>query len=89
VTSHLGTADYNHNPFSAVYDPAGTMVTGRRFCSVMAWYDNEWAFSLRMLDTGAVIAALGTNPVNHARPPQYSAICAQSAGAALMQDPEG
>jgi glyceraldehyde-3-phosphate dehydrogenase/erythrose-4-phosphate dehydrogenase len=28
---------------------------------VMAWYDNEWAFSLRMLDTGAAMAKLGMN----------------------------
>lgn len=45
----LASADYNHNSFSAVYDATGTMVTGKRFCTVMAWYDNEWAFSLRML----------------------------------------
>ena len=54
----LVSADFNHNPFSAVYDESGTRVTGGRLCTVMAWYDNEWAFALRMLDTGAAMAAL-------------------------------
>jgi glyceraldehyde 3-phosphate dehydrogenase len=57
----LVSADYNHNPFSAVYDATGTMVIGKRLCTVMAWYDNEWAFSLRMLDTGAAMAKLCMN----------------------------
>jgi glyceraldehyde 3-phosphate dehydrogenase len=57
----LVSADYNHNPFSAVYDATGTMVIGKRLCTVMAWYDNELAFSLRMLDTGAAMAKLCMN----------------------------
>ena len=58
VCEPLVSADYVHNPFSAVYDETATMVTGKRLCVVMAWYDNEWAFSLRMLDTGAAMAKL-------------------------------
>jgi glyceraldehyde 3-phosphate dehydrogenase len=50
----LVSADNVHNPFSAVYDETATMVTGKRLCA----YDNEWAFSLRMLDTGAAMAKL-------------------------------
>jgi glyceraldehyde 3-phosphate dehydrogenase len=57
----LVSADFNHNRFSAVYDATGTMVTGRRLCTVMAWYDNEWGFALRMLDTGAAMARLDAN----------------------------
>jgi glyceraldehyde 3-phosphate dehydrogenase len=57
----LVSTDFNHNPFSAVYDATGTMVTGRRLCTVMAWYDNEWGFALRMLDTGAAMARLDAN----------------------------
>ena len=57
----LVSSDYNHNPHSAVYDVTGTMVTGKRLCRVMAWYDNEWGFSLRMLDTGAAMARFGTD----------------------------
>jgi glyceraldehyde 3-phosphate dehydrogenase len=54
----LVSSDYNHNPHSSVYDATGTTVTARRLCRVMAWYDNEWAFSLRMLDTGSAMAQL-------------------------------
>jgi glyceraldehyde 3-phosphate dehydrogenase len=54
----LVSSDYNHNPHSAVYDAMGTMVMSKRLCTVMAWYDNEWGFSLRMLDTGAAMAWL-------------------------------
>lgn len=57
----LVSTDFNHNPFSAVYDETGTKVTGGRLCTVMAWYDNEWAFALRMLDTGSAMAALDFN----------------------------
>ena len=37
------------------------MVTGKRLCTVMAWYDNEWAFAMRMPDTGAAMAAHDEN----------------------------
>ncbi|MGL9688502.1 MAG: type I glyceraldehyde-3-phosphate dehydrogenase [Wolbachia sp.] len=45
----LVSIDFVHNPYSAIVDLAGTYVTGD-VCRVVAWYDNEWAFSLRMLD---------------------------------------
>lgn len=57
----LVSIDYNHNPYSAVYDETGTRVTRGRLCTVMAWYDNEWAFALRMLDTASAMAALDAN----------------------------
>jgi glyceraldehyde 3-phosphate dehydrogenase len=38
------------NPHSAVFDAPLTMVSGDRFVKVMAWYDNEWGFSNRMVD---------------------------------------
>ncbi|HKW50475.1 MAG TPA: type I glyceraldehyde-3-phosphate dehydrogenase [Candidatus Eisenbacteria bacterium] len=38
------------NPHSAIFDAPLTMVTGDRFVKVMAWYDNEWGFSNRMVD---------------------------------------
>lgn len=60
-TEPLVSTDFNHNCYSAVYDETGTRVIGGRFCTVMAWYDNEWAFALRMLDTGARMAALDIN----------------------------
>ena len=48
-TEQLVSIDFNHNPASAIFDAAQTKVIGRTV-KVLAWYDNEWAFSLRMLD---------------------------------------
>lgn len=45
----LVSIDFVHNPYSAIVDLTGTYVTGD-ICRIAAWYDNEWAFSLRMLD---------------------------------------
>ncbi|WP_417683238.1 type I glyceraldehyde-3-phosphate dehydrogenase [Pseudidiomarina aquimaris] len=49
-TLPLVSTDFNHNPHSAVFDASQTRVSGR-LVKVMAWYDNEWGFSQRMLDT--------------------------------------
>ncbi|HCE59594.1 MAG TPA: type I glyceraldehyde-3-phosphate dehydrogenase [Wolbachia sp.] len=46
--------DFVHNPYSAIVDLSGTYVTGD-ICRVAAWYDNEWAFALRMLDIALII----------------------------------
>lgn len=54
----LVSSDFNHNPASAVFDLNGTEVVDGRLCRVMAWYDNEWGFSNRMLDTAASIGRL-------------------------------
>lgn len=45
----LVSVDFNHNPASSVFDATQTRVNGR-LVKVMAWYDNEWGFSNRMLD---------------------------------------
>lgn len=50
----LVSVDFNHNPHSAVFDASHTRVNGR-LVKVMAWYDNEWAFSNRMLDTAQAL----------------------------------
>jgi glyceraldehyde 3-phosphate dehydrogenase len=47
----LVSIDYNHNPASSTYDAALTKVIENRLVKVIAWYDNEWGFSNRMLDT--------------------------------------
>jgi glyceraldehyde 3-phosphate dehydrogenase len=39
------------NPHSAIFDAPLTMVSGDRIAKVFAWYDNEWGFSNRMVDT--------------------------------------
>lgn len=46
----LVSIDYTHTTLSSIADLTGTKVTGKRFCRVASWYDNEWAFSCRMLD---------------------------------------
>ncbi len=51
----LVSADLNHESASATVDLFGTQVVEGRFCRVMAWYDNEWGFANRMLDTAATI----------------------------------
>lgn len=42
--------DFNHHPASSIFDSTQTKVLNKRFCRVASWYDNEWGFSLRMLD---------------------------------------
>nr|WP_196140255.1 type I glyceraldehyde-3-phosphate dehydrogenase [Aliikangiella sp. G2MR2-5] len=46
----LVSVDFNHNPASSCFDANQTSVNGR-LVKIMAWYDNEWGFSNRMLDT--------------------------------------
>ncbi len=47
----LVSVDFNHNSASSIYESTLTKVTGGDFVKVLAWYDNEWGFSNRMLDT--------------------------------------
>ena len=51
----LVSIDFNHNPASSVFDSTQTKVDGK-LVKVMAWYDNEWGFSNRMIDQ---VKALG------------------------------
>ncbi len=47
----LVSIDFNHDPASSTYDSTQTRVLGGNLVKVIAWYDNEWGFSNRMLDT--------------------------------------
>jgi D-erythrose 4-phosphate dehydrogenase len=47
----LVSCDFNHNACSAVVDGSQTLVSGGRLVTVMAWFDNEWGYANRMLDT--------------------------------------
>ena len=51
----LVSTDFNHNPASSVFDATLTRVSGR-LVKVSSWYDNEWGFSNRMLDTAVAFA---------------------------------
>jgi len=47
----LVSVDYNHDPASSTYDATLTKVIDGNLVKVCSWYDNEWGFSNRMLDT--------------------------------------
>jgi len=47
----LVSIDFNHNPNSSIYDAGLTRVMEGNLVKVISWYDNEWGFSCRMLDT--------------------------------------
>ncbi|WP_042143923.1 MULTISPECIES: type I glyceraldehyde-3-phosphate dehydrogenase [unclassified Pseudoalteromonas] len=51
----LVSIDFNHNPASSIFDATQTKVDGK-LVKVMAWYDNEWGFSNRMLDQVTTLA---------------------------------
>jgi len=52
------SVDFNHDPHSATFDLTQTAVLDRRFCRVLAWYDNEWGFSNRMIEAAALVGKL-------------------------------
>ncbi|WP_373047997.1 type I glyceraldehyde-3-phosphate dehydrogenase [Vulgatibacter sp.] len=54
----LVSIDYNHSPWSSTVDGLSTMVIDD-MVKVLAWYDNEWGFSSRMVDMAKMIAARG------------------------------
>ena len=47
----LVSIDFNHDPASSTFDATLTKVIDGTLVKVVAWYDNEWGFSNRMLDT--------------------------------------
>jgi glyceraldehyde 3-phosphate dehydrogenase len=55
-TGPLVSVDFNHDPRSSVFDATLTKVSGR-LVKVSSWYDNEWGFSNRMLDTTMALMA--------------------------------
>ncbi|MEA3030762.1 MAG: hypothetical protein QOG13_2087 [Sphingomonadales bacterium] len=54
----LVSIDYNHNSASSTVDSLETAVLEGKLVRVLAWYDNEWGFSNRMVDTAAAMARL-------------------------------
>ena len=51
----LVSIDFNHNPHSSIFDAGLTKVMEGTLVKVCSWYDNEWGFSCRMLDTALVL----------------------------------
>jgi glyceraldehyde 3-phosphate dehydrogenase len=50
--------DFNHDPHSSTFDVTQTQVLDHRFVRVLAWYDNEWGFSNRMVEVAGLIGGL-------------------------------
>ncbi|MDQ3144967.1 MAG: type I glyceraldehyde-3-phosphate dehydrogenase [Pseudomonadota bacterium] len=55
----LVSIDLNHNPASSTVDSLETAVLEGKLVRVVSWYDNEWGFSNRMVDTAGAMAKLG------------------------------
>tara|TARA_R110000868_G_scaffold189695_2_gene432971 strand:+ start:19545 stop:20552 length:1008 start_codon:yes stop_codon:yes gene_type:complete len=55
----LVSIDMNHNPHSSIFDATQTRVMeGGKMVKILSWYDNEWGFSNRMLDTASYLGKL-------------------------------
>ncbi|MEL3972626.1 glyceraldehyde-3-phosphate dehydrogenase [Rossellomorea oryzaecorticis] len=57
TTEPLVSIDFNTNPHSAIIDGLSTMVMGDRKVKVLAWYDNEWGYSCRVVDLAKYVAS--------------------------------
>jgi glyceraldehyde 3-phosphate dehydrogenase len=51
----LVSIDFNHDPHSSIFDAGLTRVMDGKLVKVLSWYDNEWGFSCRMLDTALAL----------------------------------
>jgi glyceraldehyde 3-phosphate dehydrogenase len=54
----LVSSDFNHDPASSTFDVTQTQVVDGKLVRVVSWYDNEWGFSNRMLDTSAAMGKM-------------------------------
>ena len=50
--------DFNHSSFSSIFAPDQTKVVGEKLVRIMAWYDNEWGFSCRMVDIAKIMGTI-------------------------------
>jgi glyceraldehyde 3-phosphate dehydrogenase (phosphorylating) len=57
TTDPLVSSDFNHHPASSTVDSLETSVMEGKLARVVSWYDNEWGFSNRMIDTAKVMAS--------------------------------
>ncbi len=55
----LVSVDFNHNPASSIFESSQTKVIAGSMVKVLSWYDNEWGFSNRMLDTTVALMNAG------------------------------
>jgi glyceraldehyde 3-phosphate dehydrogenase len=57
-TEKLVSVDFNHVPASCTFDATQTAIVDDGLVHAVGWYDNEWGFSCRMLDTAALLGSL-------------------------------
>ncbi|MFL2799570.1 MAG: type I glyceraldehyde-3-phosphate dehydrogenase [Paracoccaceae bacterium] len=50
--------DFNHSSFSSIFAPDQTKVVGKKLVRILAWYDNEWGFSCRMVDIAKIMGTI-------------------------------
>jgi glyceraldehyde 3-phosphate dehydrogenase (phosphorylating) len=62
----LVSVDFNHNPSSSIFDATLTKVSEGTLVKVCSWYDNEWGFSNRMLDTTVAFVKAAAAPAKAA-----------------------
>ena len=58
-TDPLVSSDIVRNPHSSIFDSLSTMVMDKRMVKVIAWYDNEWGYSCRVVDLALLMSKLG------------------------------
>ncbi len=58
IDEPLVSIDFNHSNYSSCFDSTQTKVIGDNLVKVCSWYDNEWAFSVRMLDVAKLMIKL-------------------------------
>jgi glyceraldehyde 3-phosphate dehydrogenase len=57
------STDIIGNPHSAIFDALSTQAAGDGFARVVAWYDNEWGYSQRVVDLLFLLSGTGVQPV--------------------------
>jgi glyceraldehyde 3-phosphate dehydrogenase len=57
VDEPLVSIDFNHDPASSCFDSLSTKVLGGKMVKVLAWYDNEWGYSCRLVDLAKYVSA--------------------------------
>jgi glyceraldehyde 3-phosphate dehydrogenase len=62
----LVSIDFNHNPASSIFDATLTKVADGKLVKVCSWYDNEWGFANRMLDTTVAFVKAAAAPAKAA-----------------------
>jgi glyceraldehyde 3-phosphate dehydrogenase len=62
----LVSIDFNHNPASSIFDATLTKVSAGTLVKVCSWYDNEWGFANRMLDTTVAFVKAAATPAKAA-----------------------